>query len=444
MGILFSVFVARRASSNTPVALKFARVGLVAAVVVQFGRLLRVVDYQRIDFRVYYAAVADRATTNLYDFRFRINGLRFTYPPAAALALRPLTSINELLAERIFFTVSLALVVVFATLCVRMLPQRPNNWAIAPVFIAFIVIMMPATLTLRLGQVNAAIAMLLLLDAWLLQTDSSFAGIGSGLAAALKVTPAFAIVIFMATGRWRAARVAIATYFTATLLGCLWYPSETKRYWTSVLWQTARVGNTKAGFNQQQQSLTDPAPSCADFSNSIRRVVSWLPLSGHGQVLVWLLLVGVVVAVAIVRVGIAFDRGSCLAAMTLICCAAYAISPITWGHHLFFLGPMTLLTAGDGRSRGRVAAAIVAAVLVLDPFEHGEGSFVSFARVILCVLAVMFMPIDGPHATYEPRAYAEQRTSRTALLHASTARRMFRRAISRSPQTANEGNAASA
>ena len=269
-------------------------------------------------------------------------------------------------------------------------------------------------------------------------------GDGSGLAAALKVTPAFAIVIFMATGRWRAARVAIATFFGATVLGYLWYPSETKRYWTSVLWQTARVGNVKAGFNQHHQSLTDPAPSCADFSNSIRRVVSWLPMSSHGQLLVWLLVVGAVVAVAIVRVGIALDRKSYLAAMTLISCAMYAISPITWAHHLFFLGPMTLLTAGDGRSRGRVAAALVAAFLVLDPFEHGEGSYMSVGRVILCVVAVLFMPIDRPQATYEPRAYAEHRTTRRALLHANTTKRILRRAISRSPQIANDGNAASA
>ena len=60
----------------------------------------------------------------------------------------------------------------------RLLPQRPNTWVAVPLFMVFIVIMMPATLTLRLGQINAFIAVLMLLDAWLLQTDSSFAGMG--------------------------------------------------------------------------------------------------------------------------------------------------------------------------------------------------------------------------------------------------------------------------
>lgn len=437
------VYLERSDRRNRSATLKFARLTIAAAVVVQFGRLLRVVDYQRIDFRVYYGAIADRST-DLYDFRFRINGLRFTYPPATALVLRPLTSINELLAERLFFTVSLAMVVVFATVCVRMLPQRPDGWAVMPLCIVFIVFMMPATLTLRLGQINAAIALLVLLDAVLLERDSPFAGFGSGLAAALKVTPALAIVVFIASGRRRAAAVGGATYAAATLIGALWYPSETARYWTSVLWQTARVGNVEAGFNERQPSLTHVGTSCADFSNSIRRVVSWLPASDHFHTSVWLLLAGMTVGIAIFRVRVAFDRRNQLAAVTIISCATYAISPITWGHHLFFLGPMTLLTAGDGRSRVRVAAAVVAAVLVLDPFEHGQGSFLSFGRVILCVMAVLFMPVDTRQATYEPRAYAEHKKRRIALLHPNTAMRMLRRTLSKSPQTANDGNAASA
>ena len=423
---------------------RFTRLAVVAAVAVQFGRLLRVVDYQRIDFRVYYAAVADRAHTHLYDFWFRIKGLGFNYPPIAALALSPLTLLNELVAERVFFTVSLALVVVFAIVCVRMLPRRPEMWLSVPLFISFLIFMMPATLTLRLGQINAVVAALVLLDAVLLERGSRFAGAGSGLGAALKVTPAFAIVVFIATRRFRAARVAIAAFASASLIGAVAYPSETKRYWTSVLWQTQRVGNTSSQFNDRQRSLTSHGTVSADFSNSMRRVVSWLPVGGHIQTAVWLLLATIVAAVAIVRVGIAFDRRSYLAAMTLASCASYAISPITWGHHLFFLGPMALLTVGDGRSRPRVMAAAVAAFLVLDPIEQGEGSYMSLARVGLCIAAVAFMPIDEPQATYEPRAYAEHKTSMIAALHPSTAKRMLRRVLSISPKTANEGNAASA
>jgi alpha-1,2-mannosyltransferase len=422
---------------------RLTRIAIAAAVLAQFGRLLRVVDYQRIDFRVYYEAIASRGT-GLYDFRYRINGLPFTYPPVAALVLRPLTSINELLAERLFFTASLAMVVVFAVVCVRMLPRRPATWIAVPLFIIFILFMMPSTLTLRLGQINAMIALLVLLDAVLLDRDSVFAGIGSGLAAALKVTPALAIVVFLAAGRRRAAAVGAATFGAATCFGALWYPSETTHYWTSVLWQTARVGNVKTGFNQRTPSLTRPGTYCTDFSNSIRRVVSWLPGSSGFHTSMWLGLAAIIVVVAAVRVRSALRRCNHLAVMTLISCAAYAVSPITWGHHLFFLGPMTLLTAGDGRSRVRVAAAVVAAALILDPIEHGEGSFFSFGRVILCVVAVLFMPIDERQATYEPRAYAEHNTKRTTLLHINTATRMLRRVLNISPKTAKEGNAAKA
>src|SRR5205823_1887133 len=115
--------------------------------------------------------------------------LGFSYPPVTALILRPLTAMNELLAERIFFTASLAMVVAFAVVSVRLLPQRPAALATVPLYIAFLVFMMPATLTLRLGQIDALIALLILADVVLLRRDSSLAGLGSGLAAALKVTP---------------------------------------------------------------------------------------------------------------------------------------------------------------------------------------------------------------------------------------------------------------
>ena len=123
--------------------------------------------------------------------------------------------------------------------------------------------------------------------------------------------------------------------------------------------------------DQRRRTLGRPGAANTDFSNAIRRVVSLLALSGRLQILVWLLLASEVAAIAIVRVGIALGRGSHFAAMTLTACASYAISPITWGHHLLFLGPMTLPRAGNGRSRRRVAAAAVAAVLVFDPGRTG-------------------------------------------------------------------------
>ena len=242
-----------------------------------------------------------------------------------------------------------------------------------------------------------------LLDAALLARRSPFAGVGSGVAAALKVTPAFVLVALFAARRARAALVGTATFASATLIGAVAFPSETRRYWTSVLWATSRVGNPHVAFNAQRLGTAGRGTVSTDFSNSIQRAVSWLPFTGPAQTVVWFALVATVGVVAIVRARRALDIGNPLAAITLASCATYAISPITWGHHLFFLGPMTLLTVGDGRSRWRLGAAAIVAYLVMDPFEQGEGSFISACRIALCVIAVAFMPIESSTPTnHEP------------------------------------------
>jgi alpha-1,2-mannosyltransferase len=349
------------------------------ATIFQFVKLWSVSEFGRLDFRIYYEAVDTNSSASLYNFKYKILGLGFTYPPLTALLLRPLTLLGLVTAERIWFTVSLALFVWFAHRCARLLPH--TNDLVKSLACAFIIVSMPVTLTLRFGQINAVIGALLMVDLLLaMRPASRLSGVGLGLAAAIKVTPAYLGLVFGAAGRLRHAIVAGTTAIVATLAAAAVLPGSSKDYWTSVLYDTDRVGNVNTKFN-----------------NSLRRIVSWLHLSDGASTAIWIVVSIIVTVVVISKVRKSFAADNLLAAYTVASIGGYLVSPISWGHHLLFLGPAVALVVGDGRSWQRWLCALPAAFVVLDPLEGGEGNWLSAGRIVFMVLVVAFLPLDSPH-----------------------------------------------
>jgi len=75
-------------------------------------------------------------------------------------------------------------------------------------------------------------------------------GVGIGVAAAIKLTPAVFIVYLFLAGQRRAAATACATFAACGLLGNVFAPYESIEFWTSVLWQTDRVGDAGSASNE--------------------------------------------------------------------------------------------------------------------------------------------------------------------------------------------------
>ena len=350
------------------------------ATLYQFDKLWPLSELGRLDFRIYYEAVDANSAASLYEFEYRILDLGFTYPPLTALLLRPFTLLGLVTAERIWFTVSLALFVWFAQCCVRLLPHDSNM--LKSLACAFIIVSMPVTLTLRFGQINAVIGVLLLVDVLLVTRRArGLGGVGLGLAAAIKVTPAYLGVVFAAAGRVRHAIVAGVTAVVATLLAAAVLPGPSKDYWTSVLYDTDRVG-----------------PVDTEFNSSLRRIVSWLHLSDTASAGVWIVVSVIVTIVVIARVRRSFAVDNLLAAYTIASIGGYLVSPITWGHHLLFLAPAVALLVGDGRSWIRWLCAVPAIYVVLDPYKGGEDNVLSAGRILLMVLVIAFLPLDSRQA----------------------------------------------
>jgi alpha-1,2-mannosyltransferase len=280
----------------------------------------------------------------------------------------------------------------------------------------------PVRETMGFGQVNLFLVALILADVVALRRGRPWAGVGIGLAMAVKLTPGLFVVYLLATRRWRAAAVAAGTFAAATVFAALVDGGTSWQFWTHTLWETSRVGRLDYVSNQ---SLLGVLARLADPAAPNRLL--WLPLC--------LAVLGVLLARA-VR---AFRAGDELAGVTLTGLATCLLSPITWTHHLFWVVPAVVVlvdvAAGRGlhagappwlRARpGAVARAAAGASVVLVamfafsviwPFNHRPGEHYSdgLAGVLgenayaLAVLALLFLlPIRAPVAAPPGRSRAE-------------------------------------
>ena len=184
--------------------------------------------------------------------------LGFTYPPLAAILMSPM----GLLAYPVVLVISIAAIIasaavfVFLVLRERIRLPKPLMFAVAGVGTALAFTLEPFRQTLSFGQINIYLALLVLVDLLVLgRRGSKWTGVGIGLATAIKLTPGIFIVYLLVVGRWRAAITAIATTVGVTLLSGVIAPTETWKYFTSLLWQTSRVGFLDTTMNQSVNGL---------------------------------------------------------------------------------------------------------------------------------------------------------------------------------------------
>ena len=72
----------------------------------------------------------------------------------------------------------------------------------------------------------------------------------AGLAAAIKLTPAVAILVLLARREWRAAATMAGSAVGLTLLAALAAPAESWEFFTSAMWDPGRAGFADYSGNQ--------------------------------------------------------------------------------------------------------------------------------------------------------------------------------------------------
>lgn len=301
------------------------------------------------DLRVYYGAVNSwiHHGGGLYDYRVPGTTYGFTYPPFAAVSMLPMA----LVGLRTAIAGSLLLNLAALAWVLHILTEgawRRYGWFGCALGACMLALFEPLRDTFSFGQVNLLLLALVLTDAWLLRTGRDrWAGVGIGLAAAIKLTPAVFIGLLLLARRWRAAAVATAVTAGATAFAAWVAPGASRFYWTEALWDTSRVGRLEYVSNQSLQGIL------ARLGESDRRV--------------WGLAVLVILGIWTWRTLQAVAAADWPAAFALTGLTACLVSPITWVHHLVWLLPSfaVLIRAGQLRVAGALYAVLCTSVVWL-------------------------------------------------------------------------------
>lgn len=209
---------------------------------------------QHFDVYVYWYALNNWFSGNsLYDW-YALPDYKmypFTYPPFGAWALSPLTWFDyETAARLMIMAIALQTAVIVALVGRSLGWSWGSAFAIAP-WAAILVqqCLEPFTQSVGFAQVNTAMMALVMID--VAAPDSwKGRGVASGLAAAIKLTPAIAVLIFLLRRQWRSAITMVATSITVTLLSWVISPGESTRFFFDAMWDPQRAGDAYYTSNQ--------------------------------------------------------------------------------------------------------------------------------------------------------------------------------------------------
>lgn len=253
----------------------------------------------------------------------------FTYPPFAAWLFTPLTWVSDR-SSQVLLTLATPVCValtVFVTLIAlqrghsssaverRRLAAGATPW----LTLLAVLCLEPVPKTMEYGQINAVLMAAVAVDMFAVRGRGR--GVLAGLAAAFKLTPAIAILIFVARREWRAAGTMLASALGVTGLCWLLSPAESAEFFFSAMWDPSRAGFADYSGNQNLKGM----------------VARFLPESTWTPV--WALLV----LLALAGAGLLLrrleqlrhgDDGVLLVVQTsVVMLLGLLISPISWSHH---------------------------------------------------------------------------------------------------------------
>jgi alpha-1,2-mannosyltransferase len=286
----------------------------------------------------------------------QVDGHWFTYPPFAALVFASLAKVPAVAARLCWEFGSIAACAVACALTLKLAGWRVSRAVLAGT-VASALALEPMYHTLYLGQVNLILFALVLGDVWLVSRGRPAAGIGVGIAAAVKLVPGIFVILFLLAGRTRAALTATVTFACCGLAAYLVAPGASRLYWSQLFFDTNRVGAPYIS----SQSLYAAA---VRISGGAGRVGIWYPLLA--------LVIGVV---GLATAAVLARHGDWLAGAAAAATTGLLVSPISWTHHWVAVLPALVVLAREG-ARGRIAAACGYLLFVLAPMwwtPHGGG-----------------------------------------------------------------------
>ena len=289
-------------------------------------------------------------TSPLYDWTGQ-NGVKFTYPPFAAVifavaSVLPWTLLRWAMTVASLAALGLSLWITFGALGYR--SRRSVRLGATLGVTGLALLTEPVQQTLALGQVNLLLMLLVVAD---LLTAGALApgnrtrwwyGVGIGIAAGVKLTPLIFIPYLLLVRKYRQAATAAAAFVVTVLLGWALLPRDSRTYWVDGLFLKAnRIVFLGTRGNQSLRGiLTRLAGSVA---------------SGTAPWLVAAILVGIIGLLAAAAL---YRAGHPVPGMLACALTGLLVSPLSWDHHWVWVAPGIALLAHLGaRAAGVVRAA---------------------------------------------------------------------------------------
>lgn len=277
---------------------------------------------------------------DIYDAN---SGLPFLYPPFAAVLAAGLAAVPAILMQVGWVALNVGCLLSILYRC------GVRGWVLSLSAAAVIVAVEPVRMTFAFGQLGIVLVALVALDVLpgrhFLSTRAERAGpnnqprrgllpagVLSGLAAAIKLTPGITLPYLWFAGRRRAALGVGAGFLAATALGVLILPSESRTFW-------GRLAQGDTGLGGSIVYLTNQSVMGA-----------WLRILrlGPGSELLGLALAAIVAALGVWAGARWHRRGFAALGVCLSGVAGLLASPVSWSHHFVWIVPLGLLLARPG------------------------------------------------------------------------------------------------
>ncbi|MGC0420506.1 glycosyltransferase 87 family protein [Embleya sp. AB8] len=297
------------------------------------------------DLNVYYGAVhrlrdGDAIYNNPFGGWNDGGGLPFIYPPFSGLLFYLLLPLG--FAGLKWFMAIVNLLSLFAVVWATwgMLGYRRGlaRLGISAGTFAVVLWLEPVEWTLVWGQINLLLLALIVLDLGL-PDSRRYKGIGVGLAAGLKLTPAIFIVYLLITRRFRAAAVAGGAFAGTVLVGLVCAPSASLYYWSHLVSISGKVNSKLSVGTLNNQSV----------QGMFTRMLG----DGGATSVLWFLLCLLIGALGLLAAARASLRGQELVGVVITGGLSLFVSPISWSHHWVWAVPAFVLLAHTALTRAR-------------------------------------------------------------------------------------------
>jgi alpha-1,2-mannosyltransferase len=402
-------------------------VGVLVAVVMSTWYVVQAATGDLLDLSVFRdAGYALTRNLPLYSEDFpSTSGFRFIYPPFAAVLFAPMAAVPRSALQIGWSAMNMVLLWwILRTILTRLRVRSPNLTAMAA--LGPVLLLEPVRSNFDFGQVNIALMAIVVADC-LGVLPRGLRGVGIGIAAGIKLTPAIFVLVLLVRRDGAAVARALAAFAVTVVIGFLLRPKDSLNFWTTEFFNTDRAG-----------------PHAFSRNQAITGLLARVGATGIVEDLLWLLIVVPLVAAAVFACHRFTQSGMHVCAVAVVALIAVLAAPMAVTHHwtcVVFLIPL-LIAHQYRRWRPLLMAAVV--VFVVGPhFVLPSGDVagaeavirqvVGNAQLITAVALLIGAAIAAPSSSTPTKEFADWNGSSSSGGSYAITRPSARRRLSRLP-----------